>query len=104
MIMASRSQISQYTKDEAVDIFNLSTTNSRKTWSGKAGSGNKWAIHSGHALDVLREIPSGSVDYVITSPPYFWLRDYKIDEQIGWFVLDFPSCLIRPGEALNREF
>jgi site-specific DNA-methyltransferase (cytosine-N4-specific) len=31
----------------------------------------------GHALDVLRSMPSESVDCCVTSPPYWGLRDYK---------------------------
>lgn len=37
----------------------------------------------GDAADVLRNMPSGSVDCVVTSPPYFSLRDYGVDGQIG---------------------
>jgi site-specific DNA-methyltransferase (adenine-specific) len=37
----------------------------------------------GDALSVLRTTPSGLVDCVITSPPYFLLRNYGIDNQIG---------------------
>ena len=33
-------------------------------------------IIQGNALSVLRELPSESVDSVITSPPYYGLRDY----------------------------
>lgn len=31
----------------------------------------------------LRELPDESVDCVITSPPYYQLRDYGIDGQLG---------------------
>lgn len=37
----------------------------------------------GDALEQLRGLPSGSVDTVVTSPPYFMLRDYQVDGQIG---------------------
>jgi DNA modification methylase len=37
----------------------------------------------GDALDVLREMPSLSVDCCVTSPPYFGLRDYGTDGQYG---------------------
>lgn len=37
----------------------------------------------GDSLDVLRSMPSDSVHCCVTSPPYFGLRDYKIDGQIG---------------------
>jgi len=40
-------------------------------------------IIQGDALDVLRKMPSQSVDMVITSPPYWNLRDYKAEGQLG---------------------
>ncbi|MFZ4388426.1 MAG: DNA-methyltransferase, partial [Chthoniobacterales bacterium] len=40
-------------------------------------------IIRGDALQVLKTLPSESVDCIVTSPPYWALRDYKIKEQIG---------------------
>ena len=37
----------------------------------------------GDARRVLRELPAESVDCIITSPPYFRLRNYQRDGQIG---------------------
>lgn len=37
----------------------------------------------GDALEILKKMESQSVDCVITSPPYFNLRDYGVDGQIG---------------------
>lgn len=37
----------------------------------------------GDARERLRELPDGSVDCVITSPPYFAQRDYGTDGQLG---------------------
>lgn len=37
----------------------------------------------GDALVVLREMPEASVDCVVTSPPYYGLRDYGVDGQQG---------------------
>lgn len=37
----------------------------------------------GDALARLRGLPSGAVDCVITSPPYFGLRDYSVRGQLG---------------------
>jgi DNA modification methylase len=28
-------------------------------------------IYQGHALDILKEMPDGKVDCIITSPPYW---------------------------------
>lgn len=31
----------------------------------------------------LKKLPDESVDCCVTSPPYFWLRDYGHENQIG---------------------
>jgi len=40
-------------------------------------------IIQGDALEKIRELPDDIVDCVVTSPPYYKLRDYDIDGQIG---------------------
>lgn len=40
-------------------------------------------IHQGDARETLSEIPESSVHMVMTSPPYFGLRDYGEEGQIG---------------------
>lgn len=40
-------------------------------------------IFEGDAMTVLRRLPTTSVRCAITSPPYWGLRDYGIEEQIG---------------------
>lgn len=40
-------------------------------------------ILRGDALKVLKKLENESVDCIITSPPYFGLRDYGIKEQLG---------------------
>lgn len=40
-------------------------------------------ILCGDALEILKMIPDNSVNMCLTSPPYYGLRDYGIDEQLG---------------------
>ena len=40
-------------------------------------------ILQGDALEKIKEIESESIDCIVTSPPYWQLRDYGIDEQLG---------------------
>lgn len=40
-------------------------------------------IITGDSRTALAEIEAGSVQCCVTSPPYFWLRDYGVDSQIG---------------------
>ena len=40
-------------------------------------------IHTGDALTVLRTLPDASVQCCVTSPPYWGLRDYGVEGQLG---------------------
>jgi len=40
-------------------------------------------IYIGDATEVLSTFPNNSIDCCITSPPYFGLRDYNVEGQIG---------------------
>jgi DNA modification methylase len=40
-------------------------------------------IYTGDALEVLRTLPDNSIDCVVTSPPYWGLRDYNVAGQLG---------------------
>lgn len=42
-----------------------------------------WEIRQGDALERLREMPDESVQCCVTSPPYWGLRDYGVDGQLG---------------------
>jgi DNA modification methylase len=43
----------------------------------------RWRIIQGDALDVLRGLPDESAHCCVTSPPYWGLRDYGVDGQLG---------------------
>ena len=44
---------------------------------------SKYELHLGDCLASMREMPSESVNCCVTSPPYFGLRDYGVEGQIG---------------------
>mgnify|MGYP001354400941 CR=1 FL=1 len=46
-------------------------------------SGDNWRIVVGDVRDGLRSMPDGSAHCCVTSPPYWGLRDYGVDGQIG---------------------
>ena len=54
---------------------------------------DRYQLHLGDCLDFLRSLPSGSVDAVVTSPPYDNIRDYG-----GGWTLDLPEL----GRSLYR--
>lgn len=45
--------------------------------------GARAALLHGHSLKVLKTLPSNVFNVAVTSPPYFWARDYGYDGQIG---------------------
>ncbi len=68
---------------EHPDIFTDHNVSSTAEWAGTLGNGLSWIIFHGSALAVLKQLPPNSIDCIVTSPPYFWLRDYGVDGQMG---------------------
>lgn len=60
-----------------------------------------WAIAQGDVLDRLAEMPDESVNCVVTSPPYLWLRDYGVEGQIG--LEPTPDAYVARIVAVFRE-
>lgn len=58
-------------------------------------------IYHGDCLEVLRELSDASVDSVVTSPPYFGLRDYGVEGQVG--AEDSPAEFIAALVGIFRE-
>ncbi len=42
-----------------------------------------WQILQGDCIERMRSLPDQSVNCIVTSPPYWGLRDYGVDGQIG---------------------
>ena len=40
-------------------------------------------ILQGNCIDKIKELEDNSIDCVVSSPPYFGLRNYKVDGQFG---------------------
>jgi len=61
-------------------------------------------IYHGQCLDILKTLPDNSVDVVITSPPYWGLRDYGVDGQIGLekSIHEHLSVLIAVFDEIRR--
>ena len=58
-------------------------------------------IHVGDARTVLQSLPAGSARCCVTSPPYFGLRDYGVDGQIG--LEPTPDAYVSELVAVFRE-
>jgi DNA modification methylase len=46
-------------------------------------SGRSWTLIEGDCREQLPFLDAASIDCVVTSPPYYWQRDYDVDGQIG---------------------
>ena len=58
-------------------------------------------IQTGNCLDILPTMEAGSVNCCVTSPPYFGLRDYGNDEQIG--LEETPEAFVESMVNVFRE-
>jgi len=58
----------------------------------------------GHAGEALRLLPAESIQTVVTSPPYWSLRDYDVDRQIGCgeLLTDYIAEIVETFEELGR--
>lgn len=55
----------------------------------------------GDSLEALRTLPAGSVDCIVTSPPYYGLRDYGTPGQYG--LEESPAAYVETMRALFAE-
>lgn len=60
-----------------------------------------YEIYSGDCRDVLKTFEDGSVNCCVTSPPYWGLRDYGADHQIG--LEDDPKKFVEELVGVFRE-
>ena len=58
----------------------------------------------GHALDALDLLPENSIQTVVTSPPYWSLRDYAVDRQIGCdeSLADYLVGIVKTFDKIRR--
>ena len=58
-------------------------TDQPSSYAGTLGNGTTWRVIHADAIAGLASLESCSVNCVVTSPPYYWQRDYEVDGQIG---------------------
>lgn len=58
-------------------------------------------LYHGDAAATLAQLPDGSIDCIVTSPPYFGLRDYGVDGQLG--AEPSPAEFVAALTAVFRE-
>lgn len=65
-----------------MNVKNQKMDTKSNSWTGTY-LGTSWTLYCGDSVTILKKIPSESVSCIVTSPPYYNLRDYKIEGQIG---------------------
>ena len=60
-----------------------------------------FTLYQGDCLEVMRTLPDESVDCVVTSPPYWGLRDYGADGQLG--MEESPRTFVENMTEVFRE-
>lgn len=68
------------------EVKPMSLSDSVCYWNGLSKRGIAWNIYQGDASIVLKQLSNEinmKFNCVITSPPYYWLRDYGVAGQIG---------------------
>ncbi|QFG11126.1 methyltransferase [Mycobacterium phage QueenHazel] len=58
-------------------------------------------LHHGDALAVARELPDGAANCIVTSPPYYGLRDYGAEGQYG--LEESPAAYVETMRVLFAE-
>lgn len=82
----------------------------RPTWPSATFEGAGWRLYAGRAHRVLASLPAESVQTVVTSPPYYNLRDYDGAEgQLGregtvdGYVDELVEILEQSARVLRRD-
>lgn len=72
--------------------------------TGVAANGTAWRVLNGDVNATLERMEHGSVDCVVTSPPYYWQRDYEVDGQIGHeqTIDGYVDALVRVFRGIHR--
>ena len=73
-------------------------------WAGQTTTGVRWQVMRGDTSHVLQRLDENRFDCVVTSPPYFWQRDYKVENQIGLesTIADYVAAITDSMDAVRR--
>jgi DNA modification methylase len=84
-------------------------TSGQKEWHGVTTRNIPWNVYEGDALSVLQQLGDNSYNCCITSPPYYNLRDYGVENQIGLeetineYVMKITSVMGKVREKLKTD-
>lgn len=91
----------------------LSPLNSRQgfgsLWQSGEGVSPSWIISASDSLAHLRGLETNRFQCAVTSPPYYWQRDYGIDGQIGLessiseYVSNVANCMDEVRRVVRKD-
>lgn len=73
-------------------------------WSGHTKKRIPWVVHRGDARAVLQTLPEKHFACAITSPPYYWQRDYDVEGQIGKEpqIDEYVDAIVKSMDGVRR--
>jgi DNA modification methylase len=78
-------------------------------WCGHTREGLSWEIHRGDCLETLKTFAPERFQCAVTSPPYYWQRDYKVEGQLGLekdidsYVNNIVACMEGVKRVLRKD-
>lgn len=81
-----------------------STPTGLNEWAGQTTAGVRWQVMRGDTRHVLEKFSENRFDCVITSPPYYWQRDYRVENQIGLepTISDYVTAIVKSMYQVRR--
>ena len=100
----SSSDITSEPKDQDALTSPDNNSNVITHWSNRTTNDKEWHVYNGDAKTILGELQDNSYQCVITSPPYYWLRDYGVEGQIGqeWLIEDYVQSISDVMDQVKR--
>ena len=73
-------------------------------FEGVARNGSPWSVICGDARTALKNLEDDHFACAVTSPPYFWQRDYAVEGQIGLesTIAEYVDAIVATMDGVNR--
>jgi len=104
MALSGRKGTPTTSKPEQLNLEACQRRQQETRWEGTTKTGRHWEVHCGDAKEVLSETPEEAFGCVVTSPPYYSLRDYDVEGQIGLeeTVSEYVSAIAAVMDEVKR--
>ena len=70
-------------KNEHQITVQAPTRNNNPAFKSPINVSPSWKVYQGDSRVITAQLQPNSINCVVTSPPYYWQRDYGVDGQIG---------------------